>query len=110
MAEMLRDGRRVVVEDGFGGVDLLVLPRVGVDPWPLGTLGRPYTETCEGCDGCGTLARRVTPAVGPCDACWGIGRVLLVWSEDAPLRVVAVAPAIGTPYITEAWRAGHDLR
>lgn len=120
MAEMLRDGRRVVVEDGFGGVDLLVLPRVGVDAWPSGTLDRPYTERCEACGGCGrptawrlmpgTTAWREAQAEGPCGACWGIGRVLFVWTEEAPLRVVCLPPALGTPYIAEAWRAGHDLR
>lgn len=108
--QTIREGRLLALPDGFGGVDLVVLPRIGVDRWPLGTLDRPYVERCEGCDGT-RIAHAGDMLVGPCSSCHGLGEVLMAWSDDGGYQRVICLPAIiGTPYIHQARTAGIDLR
>jgi hypothetical protein len=62
-------------------------------------LTAPFSLACQGCDGTGHLGRRVEPAHGPCELCWGTGRAFYVFDLDdmpsAPNIPIAAAVHVG---------------
>lgn len=92
---MIADRLRVVEVASFDPArfEVLVLPPARED-----VLDAPWTERCEGCEGCGTLAHRVTPAVGVCDVCWGTGRALFAFVVGTSLALF-VPPDVAASYV-----------
>lgn len=103
--DTIRDGRLLAFEaPGFdpdvAHVTIVVLPPAD-EPMVIGTLDRPWTEECDGCDGLGHLGRRLPPAAGPCDSCWGTGRALFAFDAEAGLLAVFVPPHIAARHVHE---------
>lgn len=90
--------------------DLLAFPTpLGADIVNLGD--DRWTERCDGCDGTGHLGRRVRPASGPCELCWGTGQAFFAFSSydamaalNVPVRFAAQRGPeffLGTPWTRE---------
>lgn len=101
----IREDRLLALEvpgmtPGIVHAEIVILPTRS-EELALGTLDRPWTMVCEGCDGEGHLGRRVPPRAGPCECCWGTGRVLYAFAADTDdgLRSVLIPPHIAATYM-----------
>lgn len=97
-----RDGSMLAVEV-FGEIVILDLA-------PGDSTRAPFAETCDGCDGTGHLGRRVPPACGPCESCYGTGRVFFAFHAGDPFLTSAVPAAVAAQIYAEQEGAEQDER